>query len=261
MSKGKKRINPETGKPFKYGDNRHDGFIFSNYQSVINKNGYMRELWLSPKSFEKEKKRKEEYSKTDQAKESTSRRQKERRKKYKKLLDEKQLVLTKRINTDTGIFYKAGERRSKTEKQDGMIFRGYDKHQPHNNNSNYYKENWVSVEAFEQQYWYKSARRTKERAKIKGIPNNIDAEYLKSIFPKDFLCPVLGVKMKIAEGFGSGIKESPSLDRVIPEKGYVRGNVIWISLLANQIKTSATPDEIEKVYKWLKKEYNKRGLE
>lgn len=44
-----KRINPETGKPFKLGDVREDGFIFQHYRlTKILKNGYLQEVWLSP---------------------------------------------------------------------------------------------------------------------------------------------------------------------------------------------------------------------
>ena len=37
------------------------------------------------------------------------------------------------------------------------------------------------------------------------------------------------------------------LDRIVPAKGYVKENIIIISLLANSIKSSATPTQILKV--------------
>ena len=46
---------------------------------------------------------------------------------------------------------------------------------------------------------------------------------------------------------------SPSLDRINPKKGYTKDNVIIMSNLANRIKTDATTDQIEKVWKFLKK--------
>ena len=51
-----KRLNPETGKPFKYGDRRADGFRFHSYkpEGQISKKGYRYERWLSPESFEKQ---------------------------------------------------------------------------------------------------------------------------------------------------------------------------------------------------------------
>ena len=45
---------------------------------------------------------------------------------------------------------------------------------------------------------------------------------------------------------------SPSVDRIDPSGGYVRGNVIWISWLANCIKSSATPKQIVAVGEFYK---------
>ena len=92
---------------------------------------------------------------------------------------------------------------------------------------------------------------TKRRAKKIGVPHNIDADYLNEIYPKDNLCPVLGIKL--VRGKGSIYGNSPSLDKIIPKKGYVKGNVVWISMRANLIKQDANSDEILKVGKWLKK--------
>lgn len=48
------RINPETGKPFKRGDVREDGYIFISYKSKapLRKDGTYKELWLSPEAFD-----------------------------------------------------------------------------------------------------------------------------------------------------------------------------------------------------------------
>jgi hypothetical protein len=45
---------------------------------------------------------------------------------------------------------------------------------------------------------------------------------------------------------------SPSLDRIDPKKGYVKGNVAVISYKANRIKQDATPEELEAVASWLR---------
>lgn len=53
-----KRINPETGKIFRRGDVRDDGFIFRRYKtSAKDKQGFFYEQWNSPEVFEKERKR------------------------------------------------------------------------------------------------------------------------------------------------------------------------------------------------------------
>lgn len=47
-----KRINPETGKLFKRGDVRKDGYRFLGYvYSVILKNGFFKERWASPQNY------------------------------------------------------------------------------------------------------------------------------------------------------------------------------------------------------------------
>ena len=43
----------------------------------------------------------------------------------------------------------------------------------------------------------------------------------------------------------------PSLDRIIPTKGYIPGNIAVISQRANCIKSDATSEEIEAVHNWL----------
>jgi hypothetical protein len=94
-------------------------------------------------------------------------------------------------------------------------------------------------------------KRLKNRAEKKNVPVSITAGYLKKFIPDDMICPVLGIKMEVGQKISN--VNSPSIDRIIPEKGYVPGNIIIVSMKANQIKTSATPDEIIKVGKFYKK--------
>ena len=91
----------------------------------------------------------------------------------------------------------------------------------------------------------------KHRAKRKNIPMELTREHLKKAFPNDMICPALGIKMEVGEN--NRIVNSPSIDRIIPEKGYVPGNIIVVSNKANRIKTDATPDEIIKVGKFYQK--------
>ena len=90
----------------------------------------------------------------------------------------------------------------------------------------------------------------KKKCKLKNIKYEIDRDYLKSIMPKNMICPVMGVKMTIGNKLH---RYSPTIDRIVPEKGYVAGNIIVISKIANSIKTDATIDQIESVYKFYKK--------
>ena len=58
-------------------------------------------------------------------------------------------------------------------------------------------------------------------------------------------CPILGIKL---EGhLGRLSDDSPSLDRIIPEKGYIKDNVWVISNRANRIKNDATLEELKQI--------------
>jgi hypothetical protein len=86
----------------------------------------------------------------------------------------------------------------------------------------------------------------KLRAKQKGLP--FDLTTADITIPTH--CPVLGIPLfrKVGKGHNAN---SPSLDRVDPAKGYVRGNVVVISMLANRIKSDATYEQILAVGRWL----------
>lgn len=79
----------------------------------------------------------------------------------------------------------------------------------------------------------------RSRAKRDGIPFNITEED----FDIPEYCPILGLKLKEAS-IGSIGRNSPSLDKILPELGYVKGNVRVISNMANSMKQDATPEEL-----------------
>lgn len=72
------------------------------------------------------------------------------------------------------------------------------------------------------------------------------------------ICPVLGIRFKRGVG-GKPCETSPTLDRIDNKKGYVSGNVVVISYLANRIKSSADATQIGRVATWLKKKLAARG--
>lgn len=88
-------------------------------------------------------------------------------------------------------------------------------------------------------------RGAKERAKAKNIPFNITHEDIN--IPE--YCPLLGIKLNKHIGQGkrntNDCWDSPSIDRIIPELGYVKGNVWVVSLKANTIKNNSTLKELE----------------
>ena len=67
------------------------------------------------------------------------------------------------------------------------------------------------------------------------------------------VCPILGVPIEMSSERTYGT--SPSLDRIVPELGYVRGNVQVISDKANRMKTDASADEMLAFADWAYKTY------
>lgn len=94
----------------------------------------------------------------------------------------------------------------------------------------------------------------KKRATQKGIEFNLNIEDIPEI---PLLCPVLGIEIK-SNKTSSPLDSSPSLDRINPKLGYVKGNVRIISNKANRIKSNATANEVELVLKDLKIIENER---
>jgi len=86
------------------------------------------------------------------------------------------------------------------------------------------------------------------RSKKYNVP--FDLEPTDITIP-DF-CPVLGIRLYSSDFRGSH-DNSPSIDRIYPERGYVKDNIVVVSILANRIKNSATPDQIGQVYYFYKK--------
>jgi hypothetical protein len=74
------------------------------------------------------------------------------------------------------------------------------------------------------------------------------AVYLKSIAPTH--CPVFGFEMKNETGAGFN-PTSPSIDRIDPSKGYVRGNIQIISMKANEMKQDASRDDLIMFANWV----------
>lgn len=84
----------------------------------------------------------------------------------------------------------------------------------------------------------------RKRAKKANVPCTICAEDL-SVPPT---CPVLGIPLSI--GVGTCHPGSPTIDRHVPSRGYVPGNVTVISSKANRIKNNATVEELRAVLRW-----------
>lgn len=85
-------------------------------------------------------------------------------------------------------------------------------------------------------------KRAKDRAKLKNVEFNItweDIEYVNT-------CPILEIPLNWGEASNEGGRniDTPSLDRINPSLGYIKGNVKIISTLANMMKSSANREQI-----------------
>jgi hypothetical protein len=96
------------------------------------------------------------------------------------------------------------------------------------------QRDWAARQSDEYRMW----NRSKSRAKANDIKFEIEIEDV--IIPE--FCPYLGIKLE--KGTGVKCDASPSLDRIVPALGYVKGNVEVISYLANVMKNSSTPEQL-----------------
>jgi hypothetical protein len=85
----------------------------------------------------------------------------------------------------------------------------------------------------------------RERARKQGLPFDLVVEDV--VIPET--CPVLGIPLFISGGTLTA--NSPTIDRVVPELGYVRGNVAVISWRANSLKKDGTVEELKAVVDWM----------
>lgn len=82
----------------------------------------------------------------------------------------------------------------------------------------------------------------RKRARATGLPFDLTKEDI--VVPD--VCPILGLPIAIKDGAGPAYG-SPSLDRFVPSRGYVRGNVWVISHRANALKRNASVEELERL--------------
>ena len=93
------------------------------------------------------------------------------------------------------------------------------------------------------------------RARKSNHPFDLDLDDLQILER----CPVLNIPL--LDWGDNGIHDtrdnSPSLDRLVPELGYIKSNVRVISQRANRIKHNATLEELKALCFWLEKELMK----
>jgi hypothetical protein len=85
-------------------------------------------------------------------------------------------------------------------------------------------------------------RGARHRSRQLGLPFELSVADI--VIPE--YCPILNVKLVPKTRY------TPSLDRLIPSKGYVKTNIWVISKIANQMKSDSTLEEQRKFAEWVK---------
>ena len=94
----------------------------------------------------------------------------------------------------------------------------------------------------------------KQRCKQSGMEFNLEPSDI--VVPAE--CPVFFIPLKVADGKMDD--NSPSVDRIDPTKGYVKGNICVISWLANRIKNNGTLEDRLKIIAHMEKYPSKEQI-
>ena len=215
-------------------------------KKTIVEGGFFQEDWVTPTKLQKDRIKRNE-TQLHRSKIVRSR--------------NKNKTALKRINKVTGKPFRTGYKDSKN----GKIFLCYNLYEIKKNG--FYVERWVTEKQYRSYKKQKSLRqkeylktlklkdrlkisisRSKSRAREKEMEFSVSTEYLLSLYPKTGKCPILGIDMEL----GGDRENSPTIDRIDNSKGYVTGNVTWISFRANYVKGNSTKSEILQLANWLK---------
>ena len=96
-------------------------------------------------------------------------------------------------------------------------------------------------------------RKARNRAKKRGIYFNLTLDDIQI----GERCPILDTPFKVGL---DNWQNSPSLDRIDNRRGYEKGNVIVVCMMANSIKNQATPSQIQKVGNFYEKLYEEKSI-
>ena len=269
------RLNQKTQKPFKRGDIRKDGFEFMRYDrnKPITKSGFYIEHWRNPDRRKYGKKRPnpktgQSYDRGDHNEDKTKRFWQYRvnssdkngycyedwydQETYEKSIIQvnkrtannklaiKKLVsdgkLKRRLNPKTGEEFKEGDLND-----EGKIFFTYVGQEK--TKAGFVGEYWGDEKQYLRRMLHNTLHASKKRAKKLQLSHDLPIDFLVRIFPLDYICPVFKTKME----WRGNSNTSPSLDRIIPELGYVEENVAFMCKRANTLKLQRTPNVLRKI--------------
>ena len=94
--------------------------------------------------------------------------------------------------------------------------------------------------------------RLREHSRKRAIAKNLefDLHTYKDLPEVPKTCPALGIPLFVGDGVSCD--NSPTLDRIDNDKGYIKGNIQVISMKANQAKSNLSFKEFQKLYHFYK---------
>lgn len=92
--------------------------------------------------------------------------------------------------------------------------------------------------------------RIRNRAAEKGVDFDLE--------PEDFViperCPISDIPLFFSDN--KRTDNTPSVDRIDNDKGYIKGNIAIISWRANKLKSDSSQEEIARLHEYLKTPYH-----
>ena len=97
---------------------------------------------------------------------------------------------------------------------------------------------------------YVKLRNAKHRARRNNLPYNLTLEFVEALLMTTKTCPICGVTL-VASRSSHNVLTTPSVDKLIPSRGYVEDNVNIICWRCNSLKNNATPEELRRIADWV----------
>lgn len=143
------------------------------------------------------------------------------------------------INPETAKIYRA---RTYLRNKDKILERTKEWAENNKEKVKEYKRKWA-----DNNYLLKKLRQAEKRAKDRGL--NFDLTVDDLVLTEK--CPILNIPLLQAKDHDYKFRNAPSIDKIIPELGYIKGNVQIISNKANTMKNDATVEELLLFAEWV----------
>jgi len=109
------------------------------------------------------------------------------------------------------------------------------------------KARWIRESSSYEHVLSKILKGAKYRAVSKNLPFDLDYNFVVSLWvEQDGKCALTGFKFDLGPSTvkNTAKRNAPSLDRIVPDLGYVRGNVRIITYQANCAKSGYTDQDL-----------------